>query len=156
LETVLREVSKMETAAELWLKLESLYMTKSLSSRLYLKAKFLTFKMQKGQKLQNHIDDFNKLCLDLENIEVKYDDEDKALVLLHSLPKFYEAFMDIQKHGRHTDLRGCNWSIKLQGIAADFRGKNTTGDVLAVRSRAERRDLRNRANLGLNLEMAEK
>ena len=53
-------------------------MTKSLSSRLYLKAKFFTFKRHEGQKLQNHKDDFNKLYLDLENIEVKYDDEDKA------------------------------------------------------------------------------
>jgi len=50
---VLREVSKMETTKDLWAKLESLYMTKSLSSRLYLKAKFFTFKMQEGQKLQS-------------------------------------------------------------------------------------------------------
>jgi len=56
---VLREVLKMKTTAELWLKLESLYMTKSLSSKLYLKAKFLTFKMNEGQRLQDHIDDFN-------------------------------------------------------------------------------------------------
>ena len=68
---VLWEVSQMKTATELWLKLESLYMTKTLSSRLYLKAKFFTFKMSKGQKLQGHIDSFNKLCLDLEIIDVK-------------------------------------------------------------------------------------
>lgn len=90
---VLQEVSKMNTTIEIWLKLESLYMTMSLSSRLYLKAKFFTFKMSEGQKLQEHIDDFNKLYLDLENIEVKYDDKDKALVLLHSLPKSYENLL---------------------------------------------------------------
>ena len=75
-------------------------MTKSLSSHLYLKARFFTFKMHENQKLQDHIDEFNKLCLDLENIEVKYEDEDKALVLLHSLPRTYETFVDILKHGR--------------------------------------------------------
>ena len=32
---LLREVSRMETVETLWSKLESLYMTKSLSSRLY-------------------------------------------------------------------------------------------------------------------------
>ena len=68
----------METVKALWSKLESLYMTKSLSSS-YLKAKFFNFKMQEGQKLQNHIDDFNKLCLDLENLSISYDEEDKAL-----------------------------------------------------------------------------
>ena len=75
-------------------------MTKSLSSRLFLKAKFFTFKMQEGPKLLSHIDEFNKLCLDLENIDMNYDDEDKAFVLLHSLTKSYETFVDILKHGR--------------------------------------------------------
>ena len=48
------------------------------------------------------MDDFNKICLDLENIDVSYDDEDKALVLLYSLPKSYETFVDILKHGKDT------------------------------------------------------
>ena len=92
---VLREVSKMTTALEIWKRLDNLYLTKTLSSRLYLKTKFFTFKMKEKQKLQDHIDEFNKLCLDLENINVKYDDEDRALVLLHSLPLSYEYFVDI-------------------------------------------------------------
>ena len=75
-------------------------MTKSFSSRLYLKAKFFAFKMNERQKLQKHIDDFNKLCLDLGNIKVKYDNKDNALVLFHSLPRSYETFVDILKHGR--------------------------------------------------------
>ncbi|KAL5547642.1 hypothetical protein UlMin_002873 [Ulmus minor] len=36
------------------------------------------------------------------NIGVEYEDEDKALVLLHSLPKSYEHFVDILQHGRET------------------------------------------------------
>ena len=56
--------------------------------------------MQEGQKLNNHIDEFNKLCLDLENIDINYDAEDKAFVVLHSLLGPYETFVDILKHGR--------------------------------------------------------
>ena len=48
----------MKMAAEIWLKLESLYMTKSLSSRLYLKDKFFTFKMHDNQRLQDNINEF--------------------------------------------------------------------------------------------------
>ena len=44
----LRKVSKMKTAAEILLKLESLYMIKSLSSQLYLKVRFFTFEMNDG------------------------------------------------------------------------------------------------------------
>ena len=56
---VLREVSKMTIALEIWKKLDSLYLTKTLSSRLYLKTKFFTFRMKENQKLQDHIDEFN-------------------------------------------------------------------------------------------------
>ena len=97
---VLREVSKLKTAVEIWKRLEDLYLKKTLSSRLFLKARFFNLKMHDSQKLQEHLDDFNKLCLDLENIDVKYDDEDKALVLLYSLPKSYDNFVDILQHGR--------------------------------------------------------
>ena len=97
---VLQEVSKMKTTEEIWKKLDSLYLKKSLSNCLLLKARFFTFKMQDHHKLQDHINEFNKLCLDLENINVKYDDEDKALVLLHLLPRSYETFVDILQCGR--------------------------------------------------------
>ena len=93
-------MSKMTTAEEFWNRLYALYMTKTLSNRLFLKTKFFSFKMSENQRLQDHMDNFNQLCLDLENINIKYEDEDKALVLLHSLPKSYETFVDILKHGR--------------------------------------------------------
>jgi len=55
---VLREVSKMTTALEIWKRLDNLYLTKTLSSWLYLKTKFFTFKMKKKKKkLQEHIDE---------------------------------------------------------------------------------------------------
>ena len=58
--------------------------------------------MKEGRDLQGHIHDFNKLIVDLGNIGVEYDDEDKALVLLYSLPKSYETLVDILQHGRET------------------------------------------------------
>ena len=71
---VLIEISKKKTAAAVWLKIENLYMTKSLAKRLFLKQKLYTFKMVFGKSLEDHLDDFNKIILDLENIEIKIDD----------------------------------------------------------------------------------
>ena len=68
---VLREVSKETPAARLWTKLESLYMTNSLENRLFLKKKLYSFKMQQGKSVEDHLDDFNKIVLDLENIVIK-------------------------------------------------------------------------------------
>ncbi|GJT74021.1 retrovirus-related pol polyprotein from transposon TNT 1-94 [Tanacetum coccineum] len=82
---VLREVNKEDSAVSVWLKLETLYMTKSLANKLYLKKKLFTFYMDSSKKLPEHIDEFNKLIGDLANIDVDIDDEDQALMLLTSL-----------------------------------------------------------------------
>lgn len=73
---VLREVSKEKIAIAIWLKLKNMYMTKSLANMLYLKQKLYTFKMSTWRSLEDHLNDFNKIILDLENIEIKIDDED--------------------------------------------------------------------------------
>ncbi|GKE55337.1 hypothetical protein Tco_1494522, partial [Tanacetum coccineum] len=66
---VLREVTRETTVAGVWSKLKTLYMTKSLANKLYLKKKFYTFSMPAGQKISEHIDEFNKIVLDLANIK---------------------------------------------------------------------------------------
>nr|GEX00331.1 retrovirus-related Pol polyprotein from transposon TNT 1-94 [Tanacetum cinerariifolium] len=67
---VLREVTRETTAAGVWLNLQTLYMTKSLANKLYLKKKLHTFYMPVGRKISEHIDEFNKLVPDLSNIEL--------------------------------------------------------------------------------------
>ncbi|GJU53658.1 hypothetical protein Tco_1227372 [Tanacetum coccineum] len=99
---VLREVTKETTAAVIWMKLTSLYMTKSLANRLYLKKKLYTYYMSPGTKLGDHIDEFNKLILDLANIDIEIEDEDQALMLLTSLPSSYENFIKTLLYGRES------------------------------------------------------
>ena len=97
---VLRKVTKIKSAKEVWLKLEYLYMTKNRSNWLFLKGMFFMFKMVEGKDLRDHIDEFNKLVVHLENTEVEYDNENKALVLVYSILKSYDDFVDILQHGR--------------------------------------------------------
>ncbi|GKC59951.1 retrotransposon protein, putative, ty1-copia subclass [Tanacetum coccineum] len=75
-------------------------MTKSLANKLYLKKKLYTFWMPAGRKIFEHINEFNKIILDLANIEVKFEDEDLSLLLLTSLPASYEHFVDTLLYGR--------------------------------------------------------
>nr|GEX10475.1 retrovirus-related Pol polyprotein from transposon TNT 1-94 [Tanacetum cinerariifolium] len=91
---VLRKVTGKTTTSEVWTKLETLYMTKSLANKLYLKKKLYTFYMLSGRKISEHIDEFNKIVLDLADIELKFKDEDRALLLLTSLLASYEHFVD--------------------------------------------------------------
>ncbi|GKA01987.1 hypothetical protein Tco_0674652 [Tanacetum coccineum] len=99
---VLREVIKEDYAAGVWLKLETLYMTKSLANKLYLKKKLFTFYMDSGKKLSEHVNEFNKLIGDLANIGVDIDDEDQALMLLTSLPSSYDNFVETLLYGRES------------------------------------------------------
>ncbi|GKA32703.1 retrovirus-related pol polyprotein from transposon TNT 1-94 [Tanacetum coccineum] len=66
---VLREVTRETTTAGVWSKFKTLYMTKSLANKLYLKKKLYTFYMPAGRKISEHIDEFNKIVLDLATIE---------------------------------------------------------------------------------------
>ncbi|GJZ37344.1 retrovirus-related pol polyprotein from transposon TNT 1-94 [Tanacetum coccineum] len=112
---VLREVTGETTAAGVWTKLETLYMTKSLANKLYLKKKLYTFYMPTGRKISEHIDEFNKIVLDLANIEVKFEDEDLALLLLTSLPASYEHFVDTLLYGREA--------LTLEDVMATLNSK---------------------------------
>ncbi|GJR73110.1 retrovirus-related pol polyprotein from transposon TNT 1-94 [Tanacetum coccineum] len=69
----------MKKACGIWTKLTSLYMTKSLANRLYLKKKLYAYYMSQGTKLSDHIDEFIKLILDLVNIDIEIEDKDQAL-----------------------------------------------------------------------------
>ncbi|GJZ01979.1 hypothetical protein Tco_0519940 [Tanacetum coccineum] len=97
---VLREVTKETSAAGIWTKLTSLYMTKSLANRLYLKKKLYTYYMSSGMKLGDHIDEFNKLILDLANIDIEIEDEDQPLMLGRSVPSAYNRTCTIKGTGK--------------------------------------------------------
>ncbi|GKB48309.1 hypothetical protein Tco_0899062 [Tanacetum coccineum] len=99
---VLREVTKETSAAGIWTKLTSLYMTKSLANGLYLKKKLYTYYMSPCTKLGDHIDEFNKLILDLANIDIEIEDEDQALMLLTSLLSSYENFVETLLYGSES------------------------------------------------------
>lgn len=65
-DSVIREVAKEKIVAELWAKFKKLYMIKSLTNKLYIKKMVFTLKMAEGFSLDNHIDEFNKVCDTLE------------------------------------------------------------------------------------------
>jgi hypothetical protein len=49
--------------------------------------------MEESTRLGNHLDEFNKILMDLKNIDIQIDDEDQALILLCLLPKFFDNFI---------------------------------------------------------------
>ena len=87
---------------EIWDNLASLYISKSLTSKLYLKQQLYGFHMQEESDLRKHVDVFNQFVVDLSKLDVKLDDEDKAIILLSSLPPSYEHVVTTLTHGKDT------------------------------------------------------
>nr|GEY36172.1 zinc finger, CCHC-type [Tanacetum cinerariifolium] len=138
---VLREVTGETTASRVWSKLETLYMTNSLANKLYLKKMLYIFYMPAGQKISKHIYEFNKIVLDLANIKVKFEDEDLALLLLTSLPKSYEHFVDTLLYGREAlTLEDVMATLNLKEIKERSKAKGDDGKGLYVRGRTHHRD----------------
>ena len=108
---VLRDVTREATAASMWAKLESLYMTKSLSHRKLLKQQLYSFKMVESKPITEQFTKFNKIIDDLANIEVSMEDEDKALLTLCLLPKSFEILRIPSFTERREPLlwRRSNW-----------------------------------------------
>nr|GEU29946.1 retrovirus-related Pol polyprotein from transposon TNT 1-94 [Tanacetum cinerariifolium] len=95
--------------------------------------------MKAGTKLGDHIDEFNKLILDLANIDIEIKDEDHALMLLTLLPSSYENFVETLLYGRE--------SLTMKDVLATLNSKELkkrtestkeeAGDGLYVRGRSD-------------------
>jgi hypothetical protein len=114
-----------ESPTTAWLKLKSRYMLKSLTNKLYLKQRLYGLKMVEGLDLSQHINMFNQIISDLKRVDVKFEDEDKALMLLNSLPtsSMYENLV--------TTLTWREETLKLEDV---------TGALLAFNQRKKNID----------------
>ncbi|GJW38588.1 zinc finger, CCHC-type containing protein [Tanacetum coccineum] len=90
-------------------------------------------------KLGDHIDEFNKLILDLANIDIEIEDEDQALMLLTSLPSSYKNFVETLLYRRESltmeDVLATLNSRKLKKRTEGT--KEEAGDGLYVRGRLD-------------------
>jgi len=77
-----------KTTAGFLCRLESFYMTNSLSNKLFMKKQLYSLQMKKGMPILQYLNAFNRILSDLLTLEVKLE-EDKAILLLPSLPSSY-------------------------------------------------------------------
>ena len=89
---ILQDCLQEKTATALWLKLESICMSKDLTSKIYMKMKLYTHKLEEDGYVVNYLSIFKEIISNLHAMEVDYDDEDLALILLCSLPSSFTNF----------------------------------------------------------------
>ncbi|KAF1881861.1 hypothetical protein Lal_00038502 [Lupinus albus] len=119
--------------------LETLYMTKSLANKLRLKERLYTFRMVEGIPIQTHLDDFNSIITDLQNVDINSEDEDKSVLLVVYLPSTYKHFKEIM-------LCGNNDTLSFEDVKSNLLSKEKfdlevnyvdKGEGLSVRGRTQ-------------------
>ena len=109
-------IMNLSSPDEIWKKLETQFMSKSLTNKLYLKQRLYGLKMQEGCDLAQHVNVFNQIITDLAQLDVKIEDEDRAMILLCSLPPSYEHMVTTLTYGKET--------IKVEEITAALLAHN--------------------------------
>src|SRR3954465_7424177 len=70
--------------------------------KIYMKKQLYCLRMAEGAPIFQHLNDFNKIVSDLLALEVKMKEEDKALILLSSLPPSYDHLVTTILYGKET------------------------------------------------------
>ncbi|KAM1533333.1 hypothetical protein ACFX10_007250 [Malus domestica] len=133
-------VMNISSAKELWDTLESKYLKKSAENRLYLKSKLYRFQYKEGTKMIDHLEEFNKMVAELLNLEETIKDEDKALILMNSLPESYESYVTTWIYGRETiKFDEISSAVMNHEVRNLDRQERNNSEALMVRGRSRDR-----------------
>ena len=103
--------------------------------------------MEECSSLANHIDNFNRIILNLEDINVKLEDEDKAIILLSFLLPSYEHFVDTLLYGRQSIII-VDIKDSLSSKEVTKKAETNDGESLMARERPEKKENNKKKKMG--------
>jgi hypothetical protein len=119
-------------------------MSKDLTSKMHVKMKLFSHKLQEGGSVLTHISVFKEIVADLTSMEVKFHDEDLALLLLCSLPASFRNFRAtiLYSHGTLTVAEvyeALTAKEKMRQMVNSKDAAGSSGEALYVRGRTEQK-----------------
>jgi hypothetical protein len=84
-DSVLLNVSSEDSAKKMWDKLGSLYQSKSLVNKLFLRKKLYLLRVSECSLVTEHLNAFNTIIIHLSSMDIKITKEEKCISLLCSL-----------------------------------------------------------------------
>ena len=112
----IHNILEAKIVKEVWEKLEGLYMRKNLTNKLYMKKQLYSLHMKEGSNLLEHLNTFNMLNIQLSSFGVDYEDEDKVLLLLASLPTSFDHLVTTLMYGKEATVLEEVTSVLLSHI----------------------------------------
>eukprot|EP00253_Pinus_taeda_P007215 PITA_07215 len=81
------------TAKALWDNFGTLYQSKCLVNKLFLRKMLYNLRMKDGDSATEHLNAFNTVVSLLACVDIKISDEDKCISLLYSLPDLWDSLV---------------------------------------------------------------
>ncbi|GKD83365.1 gag-pol polyprotein [Tanacetum coccineum] len=87
---VLSSIEEKKTAKDIWDHLARLYEARSLHNKIFLKRKLYALRMMESTSVTEHVNNLNTLFSQLTSLDCKIDPQERAEILLQSLPDSYD------------------------------------------------------------------
>ena len=89
--SVAHNVVKEKTTVDLMKALSDMYEKPSANNKVHLIKKLINLKMAENASIAQHLNEFNTITNQLSSVEIDFDNEIRALVVLTSLPNSWKA-----------------------------------------------------------------
>ena len=131
-------IAKEKTTVGLMAALSNMYEKPSAAKKVHLMRRLFNLKMAEGASVAQHLNELNTVTTQLSSVEIEFDDEVRALILLSSLPESWNATVTAvssssgKKKLKFGDVRDL---VLSEEIRRRETGEATTSSVLHTESR---------------------
>ncbi|CAM8878013.1 unnamed protein product [Rhodiola kirilowii] len=115
---IIRQFVSITNPKTVWDKLDEIFLSKSLPSKITLLCRLFNFKMNQSWSIQEILDVFLKLTQDLARYEETIKETFQAVIILNAMPPQFENLKDVIQYGRDE--------ITLSKILEAITQKNET------------------------------
>ncbi|CAM8942693.1 unnamed protein product [Rhodiola kirilowii] len=123
---IIMQVVSITDPKLLWDKLDEIFLSKSLPSKISLLCRLFNFKMNQSWSIPENLDIFLKLTQDLARCEEPIKETFKVVILLNALPSQFDNLKDVIQYGRDE--------ITLTKIIEAITQKNETLRVFKTKT----------------------
>ncbi|GKB49317.1 gag-pol polyprotein [Tanacetum coccineum] len=133
---VLSSIKEKKSAKEIWDHLARLYEARSLHNKFFLKRKLYALRMTESTSVTEHINNLNTLFSQLTSLSCKIDSQERAEIILQSLPDSYDQKENRRnnREDKHTSSRQVEALVVTRGRSMEpgssgshNHGKSKTG-----------------------------
>ena len=131
-------IAKEKTTAGLMAALSNMYEKPSASNKVHLMRRLFNLRMNEGASVAQHLNELNTVTTQLSSVEIEFDEEVRALILLSSLPESWNATVTAVSSSsgsnklKFDDVRDLVLSEEIRRREV---GESSTSSVLHTESR---------------------